>query len=119
MNYRVLSEGPDRELWLRSMANDLGRLTQGVGQRRPAEQRFAGTDTVFSSTNMKCWSGAKSPIASKKPTFAQPRSKLIVFGIASAGPSRFSPTNGHPDSQPHNHKNSHQQHYLHAKCQVY
>jgi hypothetical protein len=47
MNYRILSKGPDRELWLRSMANDLGRLAQGVGQRRPTDQRIAGADTIF------------------------------------------------------------------------
>jgi hypothetical protein len=47
MNYRVLAAGPDREMWLRSMANDLGWLAQGVGQRRPAEQRIAGTDTII------------------------------------------------------------------------
>jgi hypothetical protein len=46
MNYRVLAAGPDRDLWLRSMANDLGRLAQGVGQRRPIDQRIAGTNTI-------------------------------------------------------------------------
>jgi hypothetical protein len=49
MNYRVLAASPDHDMWLRSMANNLGRLAlQGVGQRRPAEQRIAGTDTIFS-----------------------------------------------------------------------
>jgi hypothetical protein len=47
MNYRVLATGPDRQLWLRSMANDLGRLAQGIGQHRPPDQRIAGTDTIF------------------------------------------------------------------------
>jgi hypothetical protein len=47
MNYRSLSTGPDRILWLRSMANNLGRLAQGVGQRQPPNQRIAGTNTIF------------------------------------------------------------------------
>jgi hypothetical protein len=47
MNYRVFSTGPDRTLWLRSMTNDLGRLAQGVGQPWPANQRIAGTNTMF------------------------------------------------------------------------
>jgi hypothetical protein len=47
MNYRFLSAGPDRELWLRSMANDLGRLAQGIGQDRPVDQRVEGTNTIF------------------------------------------------------------------------
>jgi hypothetical protein len=42
MNYCVLSSGPARELWLCSMANDLGRLA-----RRPVDQRIEGTDTIF------------------------------------------------------------------------
>jgi hypothetical protein len=47
MNYRVLSTGPDSTLWLRSTANDLGRLAQGVGQQRPTDERVAGTNTIF------------------------------------------------------------------------
>ena len=47
MNYRFLITGPDRDLWLRSMANDLGRLAQGIGKHRPVDQRVAGTNTIF------------------------------------------------------------------------
>ena len=47
MNYRFLLEGPDSKLWTRSMANDLGRLAQGVGASRPATERVAGTNTIF------------------------------------------------------------------------
>jgi hypothetical protein len=47
LNYRVLEAGPDRDVWLRSMANDLGRLAQGVGKCRPADDRIKGTDTIF------------------------------------------------------------------------
>jgi hypothetical protein len=47
MNYRFLIEGPDRERWLRGMANDFGMLAQGVGKGRPADKRVRGTNTVF------------------------------------------------------------------------
>jgi hypothetical protein len=29
------------------MTNNLGRLAQGVGKRRPADQQIAGTNTIF------------------------------------------------------------------------
>jgi hypothetical protein len=47
MNYRFLIKGPDRALWLRSMANDLGQLAQGVGSNHPAPDRITGTNTLF------------------------------------------------------------------------
>jgi hypothetical protein len=47
MNYRFLIEGPDSALWLRSMANDLGRLAQGVGSNRPVQDCITGTNTIF------------------------------------------------------------------------
>jgi hypothetical protein len=42
LEYRALSTGPDKELWIRSLANDLGRLAQGIGTRKPF-----GTNTIF------------------------------------------------------------------------
>jgi hypothetical protein len=47
MNYRFLIEGPGSALWLRSMANDFGRLAQEVGSNRPAPDRTTGTNTIF------------------------------------------------------------------------
>jgi hypothetical protein len=47
MNYRLLLAGPDNALWLRSMANDLGRLAQGVRKSCPAAERVEGTNTIF------------------------------------------------------------------------
>jgi hypothetical protein len=47
MSYRHLIAGPERELWLRSMANDVRRLAQGVGAARPAADHIAGTNTIF------------------------------------------------------------------------
>jgi hypothetical protein len=47
MNYHFLLAGPDRKLWLHSMANDLGRLAQGIGKNRPVDQQIAGTNTIF------------------------------------------------------------------------
>ena len=42
MEYHVLSRGPDKELWIRSFANNLDRLAQGVGKRM-----LSGTNTIF------------------------------------------------------------------------
>ena len=42
MEYRALSRGVDKEVWIKSFANDLGRLAQGVGTRMPT-----GTNTIF------------------------------------------------------------------------
>jgi hypothetical protein len=40
--YKHLIQGPDKELWIKSFENELGRLAQGVGSRMPT-----GTKTVF------------------------------------------------------------------------
>ena len=40
--YRALSTGPDAATWIRALANDFGRLAQGVGKRMPT-----GNDTIF------------------------------------------------------------------------
>jgi hypothetical protein len=42
LEYRHLSTGPERALWINALANDLGRLAQGIGTRMPT-----GTNTVF------------------------------------------------------------------------
>jgi hypothetical protein len=42
LEYRHLSTGPDHAVWTKSLANDLGRLAQGVGTRMPT-----GTNTIF------------------------------------------------------------------------
>jgi hypothetical protein len=42
MEYKALSTNPaTKTTWVRSFANELGRLTQGVGTR------ITGTDTIF------------------------------------------------------------------------
>ena len=40
--YRSLSTGPDAATWIRALANDFGRLAQGVGERMPT-----GNNTIF------------------------------------------------------------------------
>ena len=42
LRYRNLIRGPDDATWVKALANDLGRLAQGVGTRMPT-----GTNTVF------------------------------------------------------------------------
>ena len=39
--YRHLARGPDKNIWTKSLANDLGRLAQGFGLRIPT-----GTNTL-------------------------------------------------------------------------
>ena len=41
LEYRALSTGPDKSIWITALANDLGRLAQGVGTRMPT-----GTNTI-------------------------------------------------------------------------
>ena len=40
LEFRQLIKGQDKEIWATSMANELGRLAQGVGNR------IKGTDTI-------------------------------------------------------------------------
>jgi hypothetical protein len=42
LEYRHLSTGPDKNIWITALANDLGRLSQGVGTRMAT-----GTNTLF------------------------------------------------------------------------
>ena len=42
LEYRHFSRGPDKEIWIQALANDLGRLAQGIGARMPT-----GTNTIF------------------------------------------------------------------------
>ncbi len=53
LSYRHLIRGPDKALWMNSMANDLGRLAQGVGTR------ISGTNTIFFIPRHKIPSGRK------------------------------------------------------------
>ena len=41
LEYGALSRGPDKEKWINALANDFGRLTQGVGNR------ISGNNTMF------------------------------------------------------------------------
>jgi hypothetical protein len=42
LEYRHLIKGPNKAVWIRAFANDLGMLAQGVGSRHPT-----GTNTIF------------------------------------------------------------------------
>ena len=42
LEYRHLMQGPDCAIWKRALANDIGRLAQGVGTRMPT-----GNNTIF------------------------------------------------------------------------
>ena len=51
LNYRQLSRGPDKEVWIQSLSNDLGRLAQGVGNR------IEGTNTILFISKSKVPAG--------------------------------------------------------------
>lgn len=53
--YKHLIQGPDKELWTTSFANELGRLAQGVGSRMPT-----GTKTVFFINKLQVPKGRKA-----------------------------------------------------------
>ena len=42
LKYLHLIKGPDRRIWIKSLANNLGRLAQSVGKRMPS-----GSNTIF------------------------------------------------------------------------
>ena len=42
LEYRHLIQGPDKDIWVKSLVNDFGRLTQGVIDRMPT-----GNSTIF------------------------------------------------------------------------
>ena len=43
LEYRYLIQGPDKDIWVKALANDLGRLAQGVKDRMPTDN-----STIFS-----------------------------------------------------------------------
>ena len=51
LNYRQLSRDPDKEIWIKSLSNDLGRFVQVVGTR------IEGTNTIFFISKPKLPSG--------------------------------------------------------------
>jgi hypothetical protein len=108
MKNRVLPTGPDSILWLRSTANDLGRLAQGVGQQRPTGERVAGTNTIFFIHKCDVPSGRKVTYC-KHEASLRPRVQLCRWRWP-----RFSGPNCHTNSQPGHHQTSSQQHHFHA-----
>ena len=42
LEHRHLIQGPDKDIWVKALANDFGRLAQGVKDRMPT-----GNSTIF------------------------------------------------------------------------
>ena len=42
LEYRHLIQGPDKDIWVKALANDFSRLAQGVETRMPT-----GNSTIF------------------------------------------------------------------------
>ena len=58
LEYCHLIQGPDKYIWVKALANDFGRLAQGVKYRMPT-----GNSTIFSSTPARSQHTRKSPMA--------------------------------------------------------
>ena len=48
LEYCHLIQGPDKDIWVKALANDFGRLALGVKDRMPT-----GNSTIFSSTPVR------------------------------------------------------------------
>ena len=59
LEYRQLAKDPDREMWIKALANDLGRLAQDVGNRM-----ITGTNAIKFIRPKKFHRVRKAPIAS-------------------------------------------------------
>ena len=58
LQYRYLIQGPDKDIWVKALANDFGRLAQGVKDRMPT-----GNSTIFLYTPARSQHTRKSPMA--------------------------------------------------------
>jgi hypothetical protein len=79
LEYRALSTGPDQDTWVRALANDLGRLAQGVGTRMPT-----GTNTIVFIARHAVPSGRKVTyarlVSSIRPTKEETHRVRVTVG---------------------------------------
>ena len=78
LEYGALSRGPDKEKWITSLANDFGRLAQGVGNR------IRGNNTMFFIRPTKIPQGRKVTylrlVSSIRPDKAEQNRVRITVG---------------------------------------
>ena len=78
LEYAALSSGPDKEVWIRALANDIGRLAQGVGAR------IKGNSTMFFIHPSKIPRGRKVTygrlVASLRPNKAEVNRVRLTIG---------------------------------------
>ena len=79
LEYRDLAKGPEAAVWTRALANDLGRLAQGVGTRMPV-----GTNTIFFIPRSSVPPGKTITyarlVASLRPSKAEPYRVRVTVG---------------------------------------
>jgi hypothetical protein len=79
LEYRHLVKGPDHAVWRQALANDLGRLAQGVGTHMPT-----GTDTIFFIARHRIPLGRKVTygrlVASIRPTKEETHRVRVTVG---------------------------------------
>ena len=81
----ALLKSQDQSTWLTSLTNEIGRLSQGVGQNRQLKDKIKGTNTIFFVQRNKIPRKAKITYANficdLKPYKAEPhRTRLTVGG---------------------------------------
>ena len=79
LEYRHLIRGPNGDTWIKALANNLGRLDQGVGNRMPT-----GINTVFFVAKLAIPQGRKvtydQMVASIRPTKAKVNRVCLTVG---------------------------------------
>ena len=79
LEYQHLIHGPNSDTWIKALANNLGRLSQGVGTRMPT-----GTNTVFFAVKSSISQGRKFTyarmVASIIPTKAEVNRVRVTVG---------------------------------------
>jgi hypothetical protein len=98
--YRHLLQGPNAPTWTHSFANEVERLSQGVGTRMPS-----GTETIWWIRKTKSPLTAKlrtdaslPPSAHKNQNLIVPGSPLAAIALTTLAPSALPPQNLLPQS---------------------
>jgi hypothetical protein len=79
LEYRALVTGPDKAIWITALANDFGRLAQGVGTRMPS-----GTNTIVFIKRQAVPTGRQVTygrlVSSIRPTKAETHRVRVTVG---------------------------------------
>ena len=77
--YTALANGPNKDVWIRGYANDLGRLAQGVGNR------ISGTNTVFFISHKDIPAGRKVTYGKKEVSIRPNKTEMYRVRLTVGG----------------------------------